>query len=116
MSAPTPTTADDKSTTDLPKQALKIREFCLLENFSKSTYYKLKNSGLGPEESILPLPGGMVIRISPAAYAAWKKKRATHKLSTQEKLARARRNKQRAAAAKLATNQREARRARKRKP
>lgn len=79
MSAPTPTT-----TTELPERALTISEFCLLMHFSKSTYYELKRRDLGPEETVLPLPGGMVVRILPAAFAAWQQKMATHKLSTAE--------------------------------
>jgi hypothetical protein len=58
---PTSDLEDDRSYT--------IDEFCLLERFSRPTYFKLKKRGLAPVEYVLP--GSTIIRITAAARRAW---------------------------------------------
>jgi hypothetical protein len=54
------------------------REFCLLEKMSSSTYYKLKQMGLGPQE--VRFPGMAFARITPQARREWHEKiEAWHK-------------------------------------
>jgi hypothetical protein len=46
-----------------------IDDFCLVERFSRPTYFKLKRRGLAPDE--YTLPGTTLIRITAAARRAW---------------------------------------------
>jgi hypothetical protein len=100
---PTYTTGEFSSDDALrAERALTIGEFCAIENFSKGTYYKMKRSGLGPEETVIPIPGMNVIRISADARRAWHAKLAAANSNKAMELERARKQAQRVAAGKLA--------------
>jgi len=65
-----------------------IPEFCFVEQISEPTYYRLKEDGLGPEESRF---GGLV-RISPASRAKWHEKMRTRKFQRLAKIESERRS------------------------
>jgi hypothetical protein len=88
------------TTASAPDRALSIVEFCAIERICKSSYYKMRRSGVGPEEFVIP--GTTIIRITPAAHVAWRehiKKLATTKGA---KLEREHRQRSAADAAKVA--------------
>jgi hypothetical protein len=88
--------------------ALSISAFCQAEGMSRSTYYKLRRRGLGPEvtEVVLPAAPGekglMLVRISADAHRQWREKIAQMRASEAAELEAARAHAQRVAAAKLA--------------
>jgi hypothetical protein len=51
------------------ERSFSIREFCVVENISHASYYKMRSSGNGPKE--MRLPGSSIIRISPEARKEW---------------------------------------------
>jgi hypothetical protein len=54
------------------KRSLSQREFCEIENISRSKFFSLKKRGLGP--ALLNIDG--LIRITPKAREAWHKRLA----------------------------------------
>jgi hypothetical protein len=87
---------------DLTERALTRTEFCHVEHISKSTYFKLRAAGLGPEETTVTLPGLRLTRITPESRARWRRKLAELQQSKEAELERARRQAQVEAAAKIA--------------
>jgi Sec-independent protein translocase protein TatA len=65
---------DIESADIIDDRSLSIPQFCEAEGFGSGAYYKLKHLGLGPEE--LPIPGTNLIRITPEARRAWRKRMA----------------------------------------
>jgi len=55
---------------DTDQRSQTIAEFCQHERISKTTFYKLRAAGLGPNE--LRLPNSAVVRITPEAREAWR--------------------------------------------
>jgi hypothetical protein len=51
------------------ERSFSIREFCVLENITTSSYFKIRKSGHGPRE--MRLPGSSIVRISPEARREW---------------------------------------------
>jgi hypothetical protein len=76
------------SISDDDGRSLSIGQFCQAEGFSLSTYFKLRQRGLGPEET-RPL-GCKIIRISPEAHAAWRERMSSRHRAQQRELERRR--------------------------
>jgi hypothetical protein len=65
-------TDDQKNNVDITKP-LTRKQFCVAENISLSTYFKLRRLGHGPKET--HYPGMTLVRISPKAWQDWCKER-----------------------------------------
>jgi hypothetical protein len=78
------------------------QEFWVREHISKSTYLKLQKAGLGPEETVVTLPGFNLVRITPEARREWHRRLAQVRQSKEAELERARRQVQVEAAGRLA--------------
>jgi hypothetical protein len=50
-------------------RAYTVREFCVLERMSHTTFHKLQKAGLGP--AVLRFPGMAFVRITAAARREW---------------------------------------------
>lgn len=50
-------------------RSLTIREFCELEGFSRTTFFKMQRNGTAPET--LRIPGVSIVRITAAARREW---------------------------------------------
>jgi hypothetical protein len=57
----------------LESRSLTLDQFCFAENISPSTYYKLRNKGLAPEEQRLL---DNIVRITPDSRRAWQERMA----------------------------------------
>jgi hypothetical protein len=55
-------------------EAMTIKDFCVREQMSASSFHKLQNKGLAPD--VRRLPGMTMLRITNEAYEAWKKRMA----------------------------------------
>jgi hypothetical protein len=66
-----------------------LAEFLAQKNLSKTSYYDLKNRGLGPDEIIYP--GTRILRITAKAEAAWDERMAQLAQTEAAKLQRERR-------------------------
>jgi hypothetical protein len=53
----------------MPESSLTIPEFCAVEKFSRSLFYKLKKQGKGPRT----YAAGAVQRITPEAHQEWRR-------------------------------------------
>jgi hypothetical protein len=49
--------------------SLTIGEFCLLENISRASFFKMQRSGVGPD--VMHVPGTTIVRITAAQRKAW---------------------------------------------
>ncbi len=77
-----------------------IDEFCAVEHLSRSSYYKMRKLGYGPDEMVVP--GTSIIRITPQAHREWRIKLEERSRTTAAVLERNRRADQRRAAGKAA--------------
>src|SRR5262245_57820171 len=77
-----------------------IEEFCSAERISKSTYFKLRRMGLGPDE--LRFANTRIIRITPEAHVQWRARMQAWSASQAAALEARRRREQARAAGKLA--------------
>lgn len=51
-----------------------IRDFCLAENLSPASYFKMRKAGFGPRE--LRLPGSSIVRVTADARREWQQRMA----------------------------------------
>jgi hypothetical protein len=65
---------------DLDEASLTVQQFCMAENISGTTFYKLVRLGLGPD--VMRIPGTRLVRISPGARKRFHEK--LEKLSRSE--------------------------------
>jgi predicted DNA-binding transcriptional regulator AlpA len=75
------------TTTTDEDRSLSIAELCEIENFSLSTYYKLRKLGLAPRE-MRPLPG--LVRIARSEHRAWRERMQQHNARLDAQLERRR--------------------------
>jgi len=71
------------------KPSLSIDQFCEVEGFGRSTFYKLRNLGRGPK--LDRVPGTTIQRITPEAHAAWRRANEKYANSKAAKLEEKRR-------------------------
>jgi hypothetical protein len=64
-------------------RSLTIPQFCLLENISTYTYYRIRKQGLTPRE--LRIPGTDIARITPEARREWHESMRTREVQEQVK-------------------------------
>lgn len=85
--------ASDPPATDQPpdddERSLTIAGFCAVETISKSYYFDLRRRGLAPDET--RVPDSNLVRITPAARAAWHERMKTLAQSKDAGLERQRR-------------------------
>ena len=83
---------------DENEKSFSIAELCRIENISISTYYNLKNEGLGPEEIYFR----STVRITADARRAWHAKLKKHRETKQAQLEQERRTALRKVAGQIA--------------
>jgi len=88
------------TSTNDPRGSLSILEFCQTENICKTSYYKMRRQGVGPEESLIP--GTSIIRISMEAHDAWRERMKALGATKAAALERERRQRSASEAAKIA--------------
>ncbi len=85
---------------DLLQPSLTIRQFCVRENMSPASFYKMRRLGFGPVEMVIP--GTEIIRITPKAHREWRARLEQQGKTKEAELERQRRANQRRAAGKNA--------------
>jgi hypothetical protein len=91
---------EDDAVDDLLKPSLTIRQFCLHENMSPASFYKMRKLGFGPAEMVVP--GTEIIRITPKARREWRAMLEDRSRTEAAVLERKRRAEQRRTAGKTA--------------
>jgi hypothetical protein len=91
---------EDVAVDDLLQPSLTIKQFCVCENISPASYFKIRRLGLGPAEMVIP--GTEIIRITPKAHREWRARLEQQGKTTEAELERQRRAEQRRAAGKRA--------------
>ncbi len=91
---------EDVAVDDLLQPSLTIRQFCVCENMSPASYYKMRRLGFGPAEMVIP--GPEIIRITPKAHRQWRAMLEEHSRTKAAELERKRRADQRRTAGKTA--------------
>jgi hypothetical protein len=91
---------DEVAVDDLLQRSLTIRQFCVCENMSLASYYKMRRLGFGPVEMVIP--GTAITRITPKAHREWRAMLEEQSRTEAAELERKRRASQRRAAGKTA--------------
>jgi hypothetical protein len=91
---------EDDAVDDLLKPSLTIKQFCLHENMSPASFYKMRKLGFGPAEMVVP--GTEIIRITPKAHREWRAMLEDRSRTEAAELERKRRAEQRRTAGKTA--------------
>ena len=76
-----------------------IGEFCDIEGISRSTYFKMRRLGFGPDET--RVPGTKIVRITPETHRKWRARMQALAHEEAAKLEAQRRRTQAAVAGKL---------------